>query len=293
MKENHNPTVSVIITTHNRCNLLPRAIDKVLGQTLKDYELIMVDDASSDNTQRVIEEYQNKIPLKSLRINNSKGANHARNQGLKIASGKYIALLDDDDWWFPRKLERQVRVLNANKNVAIVGCWYLLRNQIKRLPQKISYRALLSHNFIGSFSIGMFRKKDILAIGGLDETLQNAQDIDCWLRLAERGEVAVIPECLVYFDTSLTDRITSKKNLKDYYKNYLNMVRHHEQKMCVWTKQRHYSLVSYHMTPGTKKLFKLYRGSYYFLTRLIDNILVRINIFWHNKKINENKIKIQ
>lgn len=271
------PLVSVIITTHNRSQLLPIAINSVLQQTFKDFELIIVDDASSDDTQKIIKNYEGNGYIRSLSIKNSKGANHARNQGIKISKGKYIAFLDDDDWWFPNKLKRQVQLLNSDENIAIAGCWFLKNNRVKQIPRQIPYRVLLSSNTIGNFSVVMFKKNDLLSFGGLDESLQNAQDIDCWLYLAKKGKIIVIPEILVYFNTELTNRIT--KNTTDYYKNYIEMVKHHENKMCFWTKQRHYSLVNYHTTPKEKKLLKFFKGLYYFISRLIDNVLIKINRF--------------
>lgn len=282
------PLVSVIITTHNRVHLLPIAINSVLWQTFKDFELIVVDDVSSDDTPEIIKDYENKGYLQGLRIENSEGANHARNQGIKMAKGEYVAFLDDDDWWFPNKLERQVQIFNTNKDVVIVGCWFLLRNQVKRLPEQISYRRFLSINAIGGFSMCIFRRRDVLAVGGLDENLQNSQDWDLWLSLIERGKVIIIPECLVYYNTNNVNRITKYEDRASYYANYLAVVKRHEHKMSFWTKQRHYSLVGYHTTPKFKKPFKIYWVSYYFFARMIDDILIKANILWYNTKSDKN-----
>ncbi|MCH8992196.1 MAG: glycosyltransferase family 2 protein, partial [Acidobacteria bacterium] len=99
------PKVTAIITTHNRSHLLPRAIESVINQTFKDFQLIVVDDASVDETPEIIQQYESKGSVLGIRIERSRGANHARNQGAEAATGEYLAYLDDDDFWFPNKLE--------------------------------------------------------------------------------------------------------------------------------------------------------------------------------------------
>ena len=100
-----NPEVSVIIPTYNRVELLPRAIQSVLNQTYKSYELIVVDDGSDDDTENLM---RSKFPwVKYYQIENN-GVSRARNFGVEKAVGKYIAFLDSDDEWLPKKLERQM-----------------------------------------------------------------------------------------------------------------------------------------------------------------------------------------
>lgn len=93
--------VSAIITTHNRLSLLKRAVESALSQTYKNIEVIVVDDASTDGTP----EYCNELPLRYIYIpkEESRGGNHARNLGILAAKGEYVAFLDDDDYWLPRK----------------------------------------------------------------------------------------------------------------------------------------------------------------------------------------------
>ncbi|HKK53946.1 MAG TPA: glycosyltransferase family A protein [Patescibacteria group bacterium] len=108
----NNPKISVIIPTYNRANFLPRAIKSVLNQTFKDFELIIVDDGSTDNTKEVINNYlKNDDRIKYIYQQNSGGPPKPKNTGIKIAKGEYIAFLDSDDEWFKDKLKKTNRTL--------------------------------------------------------------------------------------------------------------------------------------------------------------------------------------
>jgi len=131
------PLVSAIITTRNRCSFLPRAVDSVLAQTFKDFELIVVDDASTDATGNVISGYGGLC--RAVRIDSSRGANHARNRGLSVARGRLGPYLDDDDRWPPRKLERQVAALEEVPDAALVGCRFQMNGRVRKIPVEIGY----------------------------------------------------------------------------------------------------------------------------------------------------------
>ena len=109
----HFPSVSVIIPTHNRGEMLRRAIDSVLSQTYKDFELIIVSDGSADETDKVIVSYTDPR-IRFLKHDKSRGASAARNTGIRASIGQYIAFLDDDDEWTLDKLEVQVPVIEKS-----------------------------------------------------------------------------------------------------------------------------------------------------------------------------------
>src|SRR4030042_587586 len=111
------PKVSVIITTYNRVHFVCEAIDSVLNQTFKDFEIIVVDDGSTDNTKEALKRYSKNI---FYIYQSNKGRSQARNTGLKVAKGDYIAFLDDDDIWVPHKLEKQVAFMDSNPNIGLV-----------------------------------------------------------------------------------------------------------------------------------------------------------------------------
>jgi len=272
------PVVSAIITAHDRSHLLPGAIESVLAQTFGDYELIVVDDASADETPQILRRYEAEGCLRSVRINQSRGANHARSQGVETAIGEYLAFLDDDDLWLPHKLERQVQVFQSVNGVALVGSWFLKQGRVQTLTSRVSYNALLSRNVLSSFSNCMFRKRDLMAVGGMDETLQNSQDWDLWLRLGEFGQIVVVPECLVHYNTDQLDRITDRRDRTAYYANYLAVVKRHQHKMGLWQRRMHHCLVAYHTTSKSRRLARVYRGALYLLCRMVDRILNKVQL---------------
>jgi len=116
IQNSENPLVSVIIPTYNRAWVLKEAIDSVLAQEFKDFELIVVDDGSTDNTGEILDSYEQDILV--LRQSN-KGVSAARNRGIDAAEGRLIAFLDSDDLWLPRKLSSQVDFFNSNPAAVI------------------------------------------------------------------------------------------------------------------------------------------------------------------------------
>lgn len=109
--------VSVIIPTYNRAEFISDAIESVLNQTFEDYEIIIVDDGSTDNTKQIVQSYTSKV---KYYYQEQSGVSSARNYGIKAATGEYIAFLDSDDQFLPQKLEKQVEVLENNPRIGIV-----------------------------------------------------------------------------------------------------------------------------------------------------------------------------
>jgi glycosyltransferase involved in cell wall biosynthesis len=260
------PQVSVIITTHNRRHLLPRAVESVLAQTFREFELIVVDDASTDDTPSVLREYRDVPNLRTARIAQSRGANHARNVGLSLSSGALLAYLDDDDRWLPRKLELQVEAFRAHPEIVLVGCGFRKRGKVHKPPVEVPHSALLQGNLLGGFSMCMFPRDVVLLVGCMDETLGNSQDWDLWLRLSAQGRVICISECLVEYDAVHPNRISSRANLESHYANYLRVVKRFEHRMPPWTRLKHNLVVRYHLTPANRPLLRFFRGVCYSLT---------------------------
>ena len=116
-----SPLISVIIATHNREELLPQAVQSILDQTLQDFEIIIVDDCSSDNTPNVIRALEEKDDrIRAIRSNQNIGPGAARNLGMASAKGDYIAIMDDDDLSESERFEREVSILNSDLDVMLV-----------------------------------------------------------------------------------------------------------------------------------------------------------------------------
>lgn len=198
------PEVSVVIPTYNRAHLLCRAIDSVLEQTFSNFELIIVDDASSDNTKEVVSSYKDKR-IVYVRNNVNKGAAGARNAGIAVAKGTYVAFQDSDDVWLPEKLERQIDKITSLGGDVVFSKVQFCDEDNKILPPTHStalsegiYRNLLFYgNFIDTPTL-VCRKSLFSVIGAFDESLNYIEDWDFALRAAKSGASFVyVPEVLV------------------------------------------------------------------------------------------------
>jgi len=195
------PHVSVIIPTYNRGWILTEAIDSVLAQDYEDYELIVVDDGSTDNTREILDAYGQDIMV--LRQAN-KGVSSARNRGIAEAGGQLVAFLDSDDLWLPRKLSRQVNFFKLNPAAVInqtEEIW--IRNGVRvnpkdrhRKPAGVIFERSLGLCLISPSAV-MIKKPLFDAVGGFDENLPACEDYDLWLRISCRYPVHLIDTPLI------------------------------------------------------------------------------------------------
>jgi len=198
------PLVSVVIPTYNRAGVLYYALHSVMNQTLQNFEVFVVDDASDDATPELIE-YFDDPRIHYIRFATNRKAAAARNAGMSEARGKYIAFLDSDDEWLPEKLEKQVACLESLSDEW--GCCYtgafvnkvggLTRHRIYR-PRRSGalVRDLLKGNFVIWTPTFMFRRSCLEDIGLMDERLVRSQDVDFYIRLLSRYKLAAVPDPL-------------------------------------------------------------------------------------------------
>jgi glycosyltransferase involved in cell wall biosynthesis len=195
--------VSVIIPTYNRAYLVKRAIDSVTKQTFQDIEIIIVDDASTDNTENIIKTLNDKRIL-YIKHKERKGASAARNTGIENAQGEYIAFLDSDDEWLPQKLAKQLKVFNnSSRNLGLVytACMEIEDSKQKRtiIPRCRGnvIENLLVSNCVGYIVTALVRKECFNETGLFDEQLSCSEDWDMWIRIAQYYEVDFVNEILV------------------------------------------------------------------------------------------------
>jgi glycosyltransferase involved in cell wall biosynthesis len=207
------PLVSIVIPTFNRLHSLGRALAGVSRQSFRDYEAIVVDDASTDGTAEAVTSLKTTAGLQELtyiRLDANAGAAAARNRGIAAARGEFIALLDADDEWLPAKLERQVECFQLQPDeVGLVTTRYAIVDRSGRIgsehprsPEQGDLAAGMARmlsgggEIVGVFSTLMFRRRVAEAIGGLDETLPCWHDADFYYRAAQRFRFAFLPETL-------------------------------------------------------------------------------------------------
>ncbi len=201
--------VSIIIPTYNRANVIKRAIDSVLRQTYDSYEVVVVDDGSTDETESVIAGIQD-ARIRYIALKENQGVAHARNIGIREARYDYIAFLDSDDEWLPDKLELQMRLFrNSTEDIGMVYCRMggLTRDGKKRFVCPAQYfsrellegemfRFLLRQNVIGTPTVIVC--KDCLdQVGGFKETIQCLEDWEWILRIAGKWKIGFVDQVLV------------------------------------------------------------------------------------------------
>ncbi len=182
------PKVSVIIPTYNRSQYICQAIDSVLMQIFTDYEIIIVDDGSTDDTREVLKKYGNTI---QYLYQKNMGPPSAMNTGIRCSKGEYFVILGDDDVLMPNMLERQAAVLERNPDIAFVcsGTYFMdEHSQVYKTSdsgryREKSFKSLLFDNFVWHLTV-LIRRKISEEMGHLDESLLTNHDHDLWLRIA-------------------------------------------------------------------------------------------------------------
>ncbi len=220
------PLVSVIIPTYNRAYILPKAIESVLNQTYPNLELIIIDDASTDETEELVKTFlkNSHIPILYKKLPFRKGPSHARNIGISLARGELIAFLDSDDWFLSQKIERQVNFLKENPEFNAVQVDELWFKQGKRIFPKRIHRKAEGYFFhravklcVVSMSAVMLKKDVFYRVGFFDETFPVCEDYEFWLRFALFYPMGFIKDALTGKDGGRPDQLSSTKGL-DFYR---------------------------------------------------------------------------
>jgi glycosyltransferase involved in cell wall biosynthesis len=221
------PDVSVIIPTYNNAAFLSDAIDSILSQSYRDFEIIVVDDGSTDSTGEILSRYAEKIL--AIRQENQ-GPAAARNRGIALAHGKYLSFLDADDLYLPDKLKIQTEFLDAQAKIDLVYSdgWRFRATALSREaaltlsktgevqalclePQRYADHLIPRNLF--PIHASLVRRCCVMDVGGFDETLTACEDWDLWYRIAERHSLAFLDARLVKY------RVTPGSNSTDLLRN--------------------------------------------------------------------------
>jgi glycosyltransferase involved in cell wall biosynthesis len=211
----NGPLFSVVIPTFNRAKKVVRAVRSVLSQTFPDFEICVVDDGSSDETGSALA----ALDISRLKYiyQSNQGVAAARNAGLALADGVYVAFLDADDWWYADKLSRVAKAIQTNPEA---GLFYSGMDVVDRLGNAVrtvrarrargdAYRDLLEGNYV--FTSGAVAKRlCIKSVGGFDHKLEPCEDWDLWIRIARNYPISRIPEVSVAIEASGDDSLTSR-----------------------------------------------------------------------------------
>ena len=208
------PKVSVIIPTYNRAQFLIEAIESVFNQSCRDFELIVIDDGSEDDTQERIKPFRNRF---RYHYQENSGISRARNMGLKMSEGDYVAFLDSDDLWEKHKLQIQLKLFENNPQIQICytdEIW--MRNGVRVNPKKIhrKFSGWIFHHCIPlciiSLSSAMMRRSLFNQVGFFDEQLPACEDYDLWLRISLITPIHFIPTPLIIKRGGRQDQLSRK-----------------------------------------------------------------------------------
>lgn len=305
-----NEKVSAIVTTHNRLNYLKKAINSIENQTYKNIEIIVVDDGSSDGTN---EYCLSKKNIKYIHIpkKDHKNGNYARNLGIKASIGKYIAFLDDDDEWYPDKIEKQVAKINENKRYGVVytgrvvqvndGIYYYNIGAKNGCFGDCSEKSL--YTVFSTTSTMLFTRKALYDVGLFDENLNYWQETELIIRISQKYLVACIDENLILYRQKINDSkqltnnldgfISSVNYINEKHKKIINNLDKYYQKkrkMLIYQdianrctalnmnmKSRRYLFKIFIMFPSIKKMAK-------FILNYTSPTQLKLKMFLHQKK---------
>ena len=205
-----NPKFSVVIPTYNRAQDLPRCLDSLIAQEFQDFEVLICDDGSTDNTSSVVENYNHLLNITYSYGEHSGGPARPRNRGIFLAVAPYVAFLDSDDWWAPAKLRYSLKALEAGADV-VSHDLYVVTTPVQRVFwRKVRSRELNSPVFNDLLAYGngllnssvVVRKCFLIEIGGASEDLDllGFEDFDTWLRISKlTDKFKRIPHTLGYY----------------------------------------------------------------------------------------------
>ncbi len=199
------PAVSVLMSCYNASRWLHDAIDSILCQTFQDFEVVLVDDGSTDDTPDIVRRYANRDHRIVAVTKDNTGLADSLNAGMAQATGQWIARLDADDLCEPNRLDRQIRFLRDHPDVILLGSGFVEINEtgasIARYHYPGDHGRLVRHlrRMMRFFphSSAVFKREIALGAGAYNPLFQKAQDWDLWLRMSERGAITCLPDCLV------------------------------------------------------------------------------------------------
>lgn len=302
------PLVSVIIPTYNRSYCIKKAINSVLCQTFKGFELIIIDNYSTDNTEEIISNYKNKKIIYTKFYNNGVIAS-SRNKGISLSKSKYVAFLDSDDWWKKNKLEISLNFLENGYDFICHGLEIIRKNKyknkpgeytkyIKKLKQPFFESLLKDGNTIETSSV-VVKREIINSVGGFYESnnLSGSEDYDMWLRISSvTNKFYVIKNNLGYL--TFGEDNFSKDNQK--IRKALPILIDRTQKLCI--KKRYKPNYLYFLASSTylekgelynflRFSWLLFKSSSRFTYKLKIILKIPILFIWLIKKFLISKLK--
>lgn len=225
------PKVSINILTKNRAQALDKALNGLKNQSFQDFEAVIINDGSNDQTNEILSKWNSVLPLKIIHNKISKGITASRQEAFLASQGEYIAVLDDDDEWVDAgKLKKQAEYLDSHPKVVLVGGGIKILNfkfQISKMrpetDEEIRKTMLFRNNFFTSTV--MFRKQAAIEAGGfIKDNLDLAEDYDLWLRLGKLGKMYNFQEAFANY----SQPSYNKEKFKAFFNKQLRLIKRHK-----------------------------------------------------------------
>jgi glycosyltransferase involved in cell wall biosynthesis len=200
------PIISVVMSVYNGQAFLAEAVESILGQTFRDFEFIVIDDGSTDRTEKILATYASRDGrLRAFRQEN-RGRTESLNIGIGLAGGKYIARMDADDVSLPHRLQVQVDFMEQHPEVCLLSASCERINKKGRLLDRVpvpllddEIRSMMLHKNAMCHPAVMMRKEVVIACGGYRKVFSESEDYDLWLRMSERSQLANLEEPILQY----------------------------------------------------------------------------------------------
>lgn len=213
-----NSLISVVMPTHNNQNTIKEAINSILSQTYKNFEFIIINDGSIDDTEKIIKSFKDKR-IKYLENKTNKGISFSLNKGIKTAEGKYIARMDADDISLPQRLKIQIAFMEKNKNIGVCGSWASTQNSKKIWKTPITNKKIKTHLL---FNSPFIHPSIMIRASLLEETnypnFKHSEDYGLWALLADKTDFYNLSKPLIMYKKSSKDTNYSKLQKKQVKK---------------------------------------------------------------------------
>ena len=277
-----SPLISIIMPVYNSENYVSFAIESILNQTYRNFEFIIVDDGSTDNTKKIISFYEDKRII--YRQKEHSGISDSLNLGLEIARGEWIARMDSDDISYPDRLEKQMKYIQNNCDISVLSTAYAIFKSYKKIqyiiknPEKDDNikRKFILYNSICHPSV-IFKRKTILSLGGYNFSAFESEDYELWIRIADSVVFGNITEILLL--KRFNEKDSFKRHNKEFKNEILNMLINYLYKTNLQGEDflKYYLLINYYY--GDKFILRKILKYNSLVTKSIKNLILYLLTF--------------
>jgi len=289
------PKISVLLSTYNSSQYIDASVQSILEQTYQDFELIITDDGSSDNTLAILEQFKDPR-IRYVIHEHNKGLIYSLNEGIELSSGEYIARMDADDIATPHRLEQQAAYLDANPQVGVLGGLMRWLHTHALIPKPVSHDGIrcwqLFHSCLGHPTVML--RANVLHQHGIryDEQYKHAEDYEIWERLGRVTQLANLPYCIHYYrahegQVSLQFKAIQENSAKRVHYDQLHRlgITPTDEEYAIHMQMRHFQVPTHHTESYEKainwvsKLIQHNHHAQVYDPQMLESVLTRCLVF--------------